>query len=170
MTVQTLFVVKKLSRRIKAENYKLNRLDDLKYKTSQELDGLPKARNGADLIAKIVAEICDKTSLISELKIIRAQCRIELCKLFEKILSGDNFYFELQTVTYRYAFVFFAVDLPIPHKRAVDVGNWFFWSSRGGRIFLLKDVDECWLMLKDFYWFLFEDVIPLYCIINCDYL
>ena len=104
MTVQTLFVVKKLSRRIKAENYKLNRLDDLKYKTSQELDGLPKARNGADLIAKIVAEICDKTSLISELKIIRAQCRIELCKLFEKILSGDNFYFELQTVTYRYAF------------------------------------------------------------------
>lgn len=102
--VKVLFVVKRLTRRIKALTLKLNRLEDLKVKTTQELDGMPKAKSGADIIARIVADICDGNQLLTDLKYIRAACRLELCKLFEKVFGAEHLYFELQTMTYRYAY------------------------------------------------------------------
>ena len=62
--VKVLFVVKRLTRRIKALTLKLNRLENLKFKTTQELDGMPKAKSGADIIARIVADICDGKSTV----------------------------------------------------------------------------------------------------------
>ena len=110
MSPEVLVAVRKLSRRINREVYRLRRLEDLITKTHQELDGLPRSQNHSSTVEKITCAIVDAKTLISILIDIRAECRIELSQFLNNFF-GDNFVEECQTLIYRYAYEFAFISI-----------------------------------------------------------
>ncbi len=105
MGAEVLLVIKKLSKRIEREVFRLRRMEDLIKRTNKELDGMPKAQNHESIIEKLTAGIIDAKNLVNHLLQVRTACRLELIDLLEKLL-GDYFE-ECQTLILRYAYEFF---------------------------------------------------------------
>ena len=139
LDANALVVVEQLTARIKRESFMLERLSDAKTSLTQAMDGLPHTQEKKSAFEKIVAEEMDLRLLVSELKIIRAACQAELCQLLAGKLQGAAEYFELQTLTYRYAF----------GKSIKAIADKINYSMQSVRRFHLAGLSKCGVRLEE---------------------